>query len=183
VGHGPGATAVVRPDRDNLAGMKNTLLSALFVLLVFPVGASLRAQDATTNFTGTWSLDAAKSDFGPMPPPESIVHVIEHKEPSVKVVTTQKGAMGEVTTERQLTTDGKENVNKMRVGPAEQEVKSTTKWSGKALTTAFKLDMQGNVFDVNDSWKVSDDGKVLTIVRDIKSAQGDFTTTTVYNKQ
>ena len=29
--------------------------------------------------------------------------------------------------------------------------------------------MQGNVFDVNDSWKVSDDGKVLTIVREIKS--------------
>ena len=183
MGHGPGATAGVRPDRDNLAGMKNILLSALFVLLVLPVAASLRAQDATPNFTGKWNLDASKSDFGPMPPPESIVHVIEHKEPSVKVVTTQKGAQGEVTTERQLTTDGKENVNKMRVGPAEQEVKSTTKWSGKALTTAFKLDMQGNVFDVNDSWKVSDDGKVLTIVREIKTAQGDFTTTTVYNKQ
>ena len=163
--------------------MKNTLLSALFILLVLPVAASLRAQDAATNFTGKWNLDASQSDFGPMPPPESIVHVIEHKEPSVKVVTTQKGAQGEVTTERQLTTDGKENVNKMRVGPAEQEVKSTTKWSGKALTTAFKLDMQGNVFDVNDSWKLSDDGKVLTIVRDIKTAQGDFTTTTVYNKQ
>ena len=163
--------------------MKNTLRSALFVLLVLPVAASLRAQDANPDFTGKWNLDASKSDFGPMPPPESIVHVIEHKEPSVKVVTTQKGAQGEVTTERQLTTDGKENVNKMRVGPAEQEVKSTTKWSGKALTTAFKLDMQGNVFDVNDSWKLSDDGKVLTIVRDIKTAQGDFTTTTVYNKQ
>ena len=97
--------------------MKNTLLSALFVLLVLPVAASLRAQDATPNFTGQWNLDASKSDFGPMPPPESIVHVIEHKEPSVKVVTTQKGAQGEATTERQLTTDGKENVNKMRIGP------------------------------------------------------------------
>ena len=43
--------------------------------------------------------------------------------------------------------------------------------------------MQGSVIDVNDSWNLSDDGKVLTIVRDIKMAQGDFTTTTVYNKQ
>ena len=163
--------------------MKNTLLSALFVLLVLPVAASLRAQDANPDFTVKWNLDASKSDFGPMPPPESIVHVIEHKEPSVKVVTTQKGAQGEVTTERQLTTDGKENLNKMRMGPAEQDVKSTTKWSGKALTTAFKLDMQGEAIDVNDSWKLSDDGKVLTIVRDIKMSQGEFTTTTVYNKQ
>jgi hypothetical protein len=183
VGHGPGETAGVRPDRDNLAGMKNPLLSALFVLLVFSVAASLRAQDATPNFTGKWSLDASKSDFGPMPPPESVVHVIEHNEPSVKIVTTQKGAQGEATTERQLTTDGKENINKMRMGPAEQDVKSTTKWNGKALTTAFKLDMQGNVLDVNDSWKLSEDGKVLTIVRDIKSAQGDFTLTMVFNKQ
>jgi hypothetical protein len=109
--------------------------------------------------------------------------VIDHKEPSVKIVTTQKGAQGETTTERQLTTDGKENTNKMRMGPAEQDVKSTTKWSGKALTTSFKLDMQGNVLDLNDSWKLSDDGKVLTIVRDIKSAQGDFTLTMVFNKQ
>jgi hypothetical protein len=183
VGHGPGETAGVCPDRGNLAGMKNSLLSALFVLIVLPIASAVQAQDAIPNFTGTWNLDASKSDFGPMPPPESIVHVVDHKEPSVKIVTTQKGAQGEVTTERQLTTDGKENVNKMRVGPTEQEVKSTTKWSGKALTTAFKLDMQGNVFDVSDSWKVSDDGKVLTIVRDIKTAQGDFTTTTVYNKQ
>ena len=163
--------------------MKNTVLSALFVLLVLPVAASLRAQDATPNFTGKWSLDAAKSDFGPMPPPESIVHVIEHKEPSVKIVTTQKGAQGEITTERQLTTDGKDNVNKMRMGPGEQDVTSTTKWSGNALTTRFKLDMQGNAIDVNDSWKLSDDGKVLTIVRGIETAQGAFTTTTVYNKQ
>jgi hypothetical protein len=163
--------------------MKNTLLSTLFVLLVLPIAVSARAQDATVNFTGKWSLDASKSDFGPMPPPESVVHVIDHKEPSVKIVTTQKGAQGEATTERQLTTDGKENTNKMRMGPAEQEVKSTTKWSDKALTTAYKLDMQGTVLDVNDSWKLSDDGKVLTIVRDIKSAQGDFTLTMVFNKQ
>jgi hypothetical protein len=163
--------------------MKKTLLSALFVLIALLIAASLQAQDVIPNFTGKWTLDASKSDFGPMPPPESIVHVVDHKEPSVKIVTTQKGAQGEFTTERQLTTDGTENVNKMRVGPGEQEVKSTTKWSGKALTTAFKLDMQGSLFDVNDSWKLSEDGKVLTIVRDIKSPQGDFTTTTVYNKQ
>jgi hypothetical protein len=163
--------------------MKNILLSALFVLLVLPIAASLRAQDATPNFSGKWNLDLAKSDFGPMPPPESVFHVIEHKEPSVKIVTTQKTAQGEVTNERQLTTDGKESVNKMRMGGGEQEVKSTSTWSGKALTTAFKIDMQGNAFDVTDSWKLSDDGKVLTIVRDIKSAQGDFTVTTVFNKQ
>ena len=50
-------------------------------------------------------------------------------------------------------------------------------------TTAFKIDIQGNSFDVNDSWKLSDDGKVLTIVRAFKSTQGEFAATTVFNKQ
>jgi hypothetical protein len=63
------------------------------------------------------------------------------------------------------------------------DIKSTTKWAGKTLATAFKIDIQGNAFDVNDSWKLSDDGKVLTIVREFKSPQGEFAATTVFNKQ
>ena len=118
-----------------------------------------------------------------MPPPESIVHVIEHKEPSVKVVTTQKELRARSPPNASSPRTARKTSTRCASGPQSRKSGSTTKWSGKALTTAFKLDMQGNVFDVNDSWKVSDDGKVLTIVREIKSAQGDFTTTTVYNKQ
>jgi hypothetical protein len=166
--------------------MKKATLSPcvlLLMLVTLPMAVSASAQDATPNFTGKWTIDLAKSDFGPMPPPESVVHVVEHQEPNIKIVTTQKGPQGEATNERALTTDGKDNVNKMRMGGSEQDVKSTTKWNGKTLTTAFKLDVQGSTFDFNDSWKLSDDGKILTIVREIKSPQGDFTVTTVFNKQ
>lgn len=154
--------------------------AALAILL----SATAGAQNATPNFTGTWNLDVAKSDFGPMPPPDSVVHVVEHKEPSLKIVTTQKGAQGEVTNERLVTTDGKDNVNKMRMGPGvEQDVKSTSKWNGKALATSSSFDVQGNSIEFSDSWTLSDDGKVLTIVLAIKSPQGEFAATTVYNKQ
>jgi hypothetical protein len=164
--------------------MKRMLSAAFAVCLVLPVVAAARAQDATPNFTGKWSIDIAKSDFGPMPAPESVVHVIDHKEPNIKIVTTQKGPQGETTNERLLTTDGKDNVNKVRMGsPEPMDIKSTTKWAGKTLATAFKIDIQGNAFDVNDSWKLSDDGKVLTIVREFKSPQGEFAATTVFNKQ
>ena len=40
-------------------------------------------------------------------------------------------------------------------------------WNGQALETSFKIDMQGNALEFNDSSKLSDDGKVLTIVRGI----------------
>ena len=36
---------------------------------------------------------------------------------------------------------------------------------------------------MRDSWELSDDGKVLTMVREIRTPQGDFTTKTVFNKK
>jgi hypothetical protein len=156
-----------------------SVLVALFVL------ASPRAACAQDlpNFTGKWSLDVAKSDFGPMPPPESMTYVIDHKEPALKLVSTQKGQQGEVTNERNVTTDGKDSVNKMRMPTGETEVKSTSKWVGKTLTTAFKIDVQGMALDIVESWKLSDDGKVLTVLREIGTDQGNFAVTTVFNKQ
>ena len=163
---------------------KNAILNVSAALLVLLLSASAWAQDTKPNFTGKWNLDLTKSDFGPMPPPESVVHVIEHKDPNLKVVTTQKSAQGEITNERLLTTDGKPNLNKVRMGPdGPQDVTSTSKWNGKALATSFKLDVQGTPLAFDDSWTLSDDGKVLTIVRAIKSPQGEFAATTVFNKQ
>jgi hypothetical protein len=160
--------------------MKQAMCAAGVVLLLT---ASGRAQGAKPNFSGTWRLDVAKSDFGPAPAPESIVHVVEHKEPNLKITTTQKGAQGEVTNERALTTDGKENTNKMKTNAGEAEAKSTSQWDGKKLATALSFDMQGTTININDTWELSADAKVLTIVRQIKTPQGDFTQTTVYNKQ
>jgi hypothetical protein len=164
-----------------------TLIATVSILLLtlcaLPVSRTAHAQDALPNFTGKWTLDLAKSDFGPMPPPQSVVHTIEHKEPNIKIVTSQKSEQGEVTNERNLTTDGKPNVNKVRMGGPDQEVTSTSKWVGKSLNTVMKVDIQGTPLDFNDTWTLSDEGKVLTIVRAIKSPQGDFAATTVFNKQ
>lgn len=165
--------------------MRNTLsavCSLLVTLFVLSSAGVSSAQDLP-NFSGKWSLDVSKSDFGPMPPPESMTYVIDHKEPALKIVTTQKGQQGEVTNERNVTTDGKDNVNKMRMPMGETDVKSTTKWAEKTLTTAFKIDMQGMALDIVESWKLSDDGKVLTILREIGTDQGNFAVTTVFNKQ
>jgi hypothetical protein len=153
------------------------------VYLILLAAATAVAQDAKPDFTGTWTLDLTKSDFGQMPPPESLVSVIEHKEPNLKITTTQKGAQGELTNVRALTTDGKENVNKLRTMGGEQEVKSITRWNGRALTTAFTLDAQGAAVDVSDTFALSEDGKVLTVTREVKTPQGDFATTMVFNRK
>jgi hypothetical protein len=162
--------------------MRKTLFAVCLLLLP---AASPWAQDTKPNFSGTWNLDVAKSDFGGAPPPDSIVYVIEHKDPSLKITSTQKSQQGELANTRNLTTDGKETVNKLRsmFQAGEQDVKSTMKWNGKKLANALKLDIQGNAIDITEAWELSDDGKVLIIGRDLTTPQGDFQQKYVFNKQ
>jgi hypothetical protein len=158
---------------------KPLLTLALAVGLATPVAA----QDAKPDFSGTWTLDIAKSDFGPAPPPESMVLVVEHKEPAIKVKSTQRSAMGEIVNERNLTTDGKSNSNKIRTGDIDQVIVSTSKWDGRKVVTSYTFDIQGNAVGVVESWDVSTDGKVLTVARDINMGGEGFAVVAVFNKK
>jgi hypothetical protein len=160
--------------------MKRTLSTAGVILLL---AVAAVAQNATPNFSGTWNLDVAKSDFGPAPPPDSVVMVIDHKEPNLKATTMQKGSQGDTTNESNITTDGKANVNKLRTMGGELDVSSTSTWNGKKLATVRTFEVQGMSIGMNDSWELSDDGKVMTMVREIKTPQGDFGTKMVFNKK
>ena len=160
--------------------MKRPLLAAA---LVFLLAAPAVSQTAKPDFSGTWTLDVGKSDFGQAPPPQSLVHVVEHKEPALKISSTQVTEQGDVTNVRSITTDGKENTNTMRAMGTEQEIKSNTAWDGNKLVTNLKVAFQGMSADIVDAWDLSADGKVLTISRQFKTTQGDFTQKTVFNKK
>lgn len=161
--------------------MTKTLLSlaatALSAVLVLP------AQDVRPDFSGTWSFSVAKSDlgggFGGAPPGGSMVQVIEHKEPIFKVTITVKTAQGEVrTNEQTFSTDGKENSHPIPGGAA---TKSTTKWNGKKLVTHRQPAPNG--VEILVTWELSEDGKVLTVTRDLKTPQGPGTQTLVFSKE
>ena len=154
----------------------------LAVLIGF-VSSPAWSQGAKPDFTGKWNLDAAKSDFGAMPAPASIVHDVEHKEPNLKITTTQKSEAGESTNTRTFSTDGKDSTNKITMMGAEYPVTTSAKWDGQSLAVTASFDAQGATVQLNDTWTLSPDGKVLTITRIAKTPQGDFTTKSVYNKQ
>ena len=158
--------------------MKHILLA----LAVAGLAASPAAQAAKPNFTGTWTLDVSKSDFGPATPPESMVMVVEHKDPAIKIKSTQKSAEGEVVNDRSLTIDGKPNTNNIKmVGGDAQNVTSTSKWDGAKFVTTYPLDMQGTTITFVDSWAL--EGAVLKIARNVTTPEGTFTITTVFNKK
>lgn len=159
--------------------MKHALLA---LAVAGALAATPAAQAGKPDFTGTWTLDIAKSDFGPAPPPESMVMVVDHKEPTIKIKTTQKSAEGETNNDRTLTIDGKPNTNKITmVGGDAQSITSTSKWDGAKFVTTYPIDMQGTTITFVDTWTLN--GKVLNIHRNIQTPDGAFTITTVFTKK
>jgi hypothetical protein len=159
--------------------MRKSVVVLALAILCAAAMAAITPDEKTPDLSGTWKLDLAKSDFGPIPPPDSQTNVIDHKEPKLKIKSTTKGGMqGDSEAEANYTTDGAESTNKM--GP--MEVKSTAKWDGKKLVMTSKLDMQGSPLTIKATYELSEDAKVMTITSDIDSAMGQFTLKSVFNK-
>ena len=158
--------------------MRKTAPTLWLVLMA----ATVVAQGAKPNLSGTWTLDLSKSDFGGVPTPTAMVLTIDHKEPTLKIKSEQKSEMGDVANERTLTTDGKPNTNKIRAGQGDQMVTSTTKWDGQKLVSTYTMDI-GVSADFVDTWELSSDGKVLTVLRDIKAGADAIAIKTVFTKK
>jgi hypothetical protein len=134
---------------------------------------------AKPNFSGDWKMNPAKSDFGQMPAPTSMVQKITHDDPDLKVTSTSVSERGEFTNNLAYTTDGKECTNKTRMG----ESKSTLKWDGDTLVFETKADFQGNAVTITSKWTLSEDGKILTVNTHFSSSMGEGDSKTVLEKQ
>jgi hypothetical protein len=156
--------------------MKNAkwIIAAGLRLLLFAAVAQ-----AKPNFSGDWKMNPAKSDFGQMPAPTSMVQKITHNDPDLKVVSTSVRESGEFTNTATYTTDGKECINKGRMG----ESKSTLKWDGDTLVIETKADFQGNAVAITSKWTLSEDGKTLTVNTHFSSSMGEGDSKTVLEKQ
>ncbi|MGD0365158.1 MAG: hypothetical protein ABSC93_30110 [Bryobacteraceae bacterium] len=152
----------------------------LFSLALLTLAVGLIQAQAKTDFSGTWKLNTSKSDFGPMPPPDSLSEKITHQDPSLKATVSSTGGMqGDMTYDVSYTTDGKECVNHL----GENEFKSTVNWEGDELVVNTKGSFGGNDFTSKDRWTLSSDGKTLTVARHLSSAMGEADIKTVFDKQ
>lgn len=85
----------------------------VFLLAIAACLFSARVE-AKPNLSGTWKLNVAKSDFGPLPAPSARTDKIEQSDPNLKIAITQSGEQGEFTYTMAYTTDGKESTNVLR---------------------------------------------------------------------
>lgn len=149
------------------------------VVLLAALAAMAAAADKP-NFSGEWSVNADKSNFGPMPPPASMTRKVDHSDPALSYTQAVVGGpQGDQTITMKLSTDGKETTNELMGNP----VKSSAKWDGSALMITAKADFGGAEITLTDKWTLSDDGKILTDAMHVVSPQGEFDITYVMDKK
>jgi len=149
------------------------------VLSVTAFATSMLAQ-SKPNFSGTWKLNVAKSDFGPVPAPDSRTDMIDHSDPALKVSTSVVGGpQGNMDATSSYTTDGKEATNHM--GP--REIKATVVWEGPKLVVNAKTTYQEAELTIKSVWTLSEDGKTLTQNVHFVTPMGEADQTLLYDKQ
>ena len=131
------------------------------------------------NFTGTWKMNPAKSDFGKMPVPAKLERVVQHAEPRLTVQSVTSSPQGELKSVSLYTTEDKESVNTVRGS----QVKSVASWVGPTLTIRSTRQVQNVEVVAVEHWSLSLDGKVLTVINKISTPGGTVEATTVLDRQ
>ncbi len=149
-------------------------------LLLLPVYTAVLCLAFTPpNFSGEWKADIAKSDFGDIPAPDSIVMQIDHADPKLSVKQHQTGGpLGELHAELNYTTDGTESRSTVRGS----ELVSNGKWSGDTLKINTKLTWEDNALTIIETWKLASDGQSLELSREIINPDGTSTMKLLFTK-
>ena len=153
------------------------LLCGIFAAVVFLTADTVRA--ANPDFSGSWKLNPARSNFGSFPAPQSATRKITQTGVRLSITNVQTGAKGAVTTELVYTTDGKPVTNESKGG----ESKGSAQWIGDKLMIESSRDVQGTTLTQKDIWTLSPDGKTLTVDSHVTLPNGDFDIKQVFEKQ
>jgi len=151
------------------------------VVLAMLAALALAAHEAPAqskpNFSGSWKMNAARSDFGPVPAPASIARKITHAEPSLAIVEDQDAGSGVQTVTRVYTTDGRGS-SFMSQGA---EVKGTAVWEGNDLVVTSEVEVVPLKYI--DRMSLSDDGKTMTSAIKLASPDGAIDVKVIFEKQ
>ncbi len=182
--------------------MKKALFLTAFVCLL---AVSAFAQDnKKTDFSGSWTLDASKSKLGERARIESMTMTVTQTDKDIKVETATKrlpppaGAMqdgggqgggmrrgGDGTSVYSL--DGKETTTETEGQMGKSLVKQKAELDGGKLklssTRIFNTQMGEVSINTKEIWTLSDDGKTLTVKRDMETPRGTNSSEMVFTKK
>lgn len=153
------------------------------VLLIFLSGSII----AQPNFTGSWTYNESKSTLGEGPMMSPAAMTINQQPGLISVDLVQPSFDGgEEKRSEKYTLDGKESVGQ---GMMNSSVKTIVTWSDDKKELKFAkniiFDMNGEKMEAKstEGWKLSDDGKMLTMKFSMVSQMGEINSTLVYDKK
>ncbi|HEX8146987.1 MAG TPA: hypothetical protein VF591_07395 [Pyrinomonadaceae bacterium] len=161
--------------------MKATLLFLCLLACAAAAAGGGKKQGGRPHpdFSGTWQIDRAKSDFGlfgdrPLAKADSTL-VVEHREPELKIRRTLSLGGREEVKEFAYYTDGRGETNQATLGVG--EVKSKTRWDGDRVVCEARITRRGQggpyELEVTQRWQVSAGGKTLTNTTVIRGKVGE----------
>src|ERR1700761_5778780 len=127
-----------------------------FTTAILIIAAAVSLAATKPNFSGEWQLNLAKSNYGKMPPPTSMLRRITHADPSLQIVDDQNGGRRTGGSTREYLTNGQGTHFEVNGAPVE----GTAAWDGNTLIVSTKVDSVGLAF--KDKMSLSADGKMLT---------------------
>ena len=168
--------------------MKALLLTLCLLAACAAAAAGDDKKRSHPDFSGTWRIDRAKSDYGewadrPLAKADSTL-VVEHRDPELKVKRTLSLNGQEEVKEFAYYTDGRGETNQATLGVG--QVESKTRWDGDKVVSEAQLKRrgQGGAYElkVTQRWQVSSDGKTLTNTTSFSNEAGAQQLKLVYRR-
>src|SRR5437867_11035907 len=159
--------------------MRRVHLMAIVTATVIPFAA--RAQ-GKPDFSGTWTMDAAKSD----PAPQGRGGggggggSVTIKQTATELAVTSEGRQGPQTMTYKL--DGSESTNQVMGRGGAQTVKSKAKWDGSSLVIDTTRDMNGTTVTTKEVRRLDSGGKEMVVETTAQTPQGEQKRKVVYTK-
>lgn len=167
--------------------MRRKIAMSAALALIFAI--SIGSASAKTDLTGTWVMDASKSEG--LPPGMDQVMKIVLAEDRINIETKVTTNDGEFVVNDNYVLNGKEVDYKPTFGPPDMEKKGkrTARWAddgkGIEVTEVATLETPDGqvVMNMKRKWVISADGKTLVIDLDLNGPDGPVHTRRTFTKK
>lgn len=150
------------------------------LVMLFAAGLTAAAPDSgKPDFTGNWTLNIGKSNFGKSPKPQSMALKAARKGEVLHSVQTTDDGQGPKSVEGDWFLDGKQHP----VDPSAQGNKQTqmSRWQGNAIVAERKS--EDGSYKETIRMTLSGDGKTATEKIYVKSPNGNNTSNLIWERK
>ena len=153
--------------------------NAVVLLVAASVIAVAAPDSGKPDFTGNWTLNTAKSSFGKMPKPQTMMLKAERKGEVLHSTQTTDDGQGPKSVEGDWFLDGKQHP----VDPTAQGNKQTqmSRWQGNTLIAERRSEDGG--YQETIRMTLSSDGKTATERVTVKSPNGNNSSTLIWERK